>query len=244
MDLTLQLFDVLEDIWGDTSGIKMSFAGNQWFAAKDVLDFLKSKGYKVYLETIPPGMVRKRAEGESLKVGNLYISFTPEIVSLPPSLLEGLKIKKKVEYTENDIVIVFRGAEINNLCDLKGRRVAIPNPSIEGIGQLFKELYEEECGDYEDLINYGGVYITKVHHREIPHMLKLGDIDAGIMWRTEAIYWTLKYSVPQHNKKGKLAFALLDNASEKAEEVFNLLTSTEVKQIYEKYGFKWIADNS
>ncbi|AWR96599.1 ABC transporter substrate-binding protein [Acidianus sulfidivorans JP7] len=241
MDLTLQLFDVLEDVWGDTSGVKLSFAGNQWFVAKELLNFFNKNKYKIYLETIPPGFVRKRIEGESLKIGNLEITFKPEIVSLPPSMLQGLEVEKKVEYAENDLVIVYRGKEVRDWCDLKGKRAAIPNPNNEGIGQLFKELYEEQCGSYDELLNYGGIYITKVHHREIPHMLKLGDIEAGVVWRTEAIFWGFKYSVPERNKVGKLAFALLKNSSEEAKNVFNLLLSEEVKNIYKKYEFKWIA---
>ncbi|ARM75078.1 molybdate ABC transporter substrate-binding protein [Acidianus manzaensis] len=241
MDITLQLFDELEDLWGDISGVKLSFAGNQWFVAKELLNFLNKNGHKIYLETIPPGLVRKRAEGNPLKVGNLEISFRPEIVSLPPSLIEGLDIEKRVDYVENDLVIVYRGAEIKDWCDLKGKRVAIPNPTTEGIGQLFKELYEEQCGSYEDFLNYGGVYLTKIHHREIPHMLKLGDIEAGVVWRTEAIFWTFKHTVPKNNKIGKLSFALLKNSSNEAKNVFELLLSNEVKKIYEKFAFKWIA---
>jgi len=84
MDLTLTNFDILSDIWGSTDGIKMSFSGNQWFVLPDLLDFLRSKGFVIYVETIPPGLVRKRAEEENLKIGNLEITFKPEIVSLSP----------------------------------------------------------------------------------------------------------------------------------------------------------------
>ncbi len=82
-----------------------------------------------------------------------------------------------------------------------------------------------------------------VHHREIPHMLKLGDIEAGIMWKTEAIYWGFKYSVPSKNKISRLSFALLENSSENAKKVYDILKSNEVKAIYEKYGFKWIKES-
>jgi molybdate transport system substrate-binding protein len=243
MDLTLPLFDMLEDIWGNINGLKMSFAGNQWFVSKDLISLLNSKGYKIYLETIPPGIVRKRAEGEPLKIGNLEISFKPEIVSLPPAMLEGLNIKEKFDYVENEIVIVYTKNEIKDWCEVLGKRVAIPNPKTEGIGKNFMELYEENCGNYEELAN-SGVYITMVHHREIPHMLKLGDIEAGIMWKTEALYWGFKYSIPHRNKISKLSFALLENSTEKAKEVYEILKSNEVKSIYEKYGFKWIKESS
>ncbi|BFH73169.1 substrate-binding domain-containing protein [Sulfurisphaera javensis] len=240
MDLTLSNFDILLDFWGSTDGLKMSFSGNQWFVLPDILSFLDKKGIKAYIETIPPGLVRRRAEGEKIKVGNLEISFKPEIVSLPTSLLQGLKIKKSKEYVENTMVIVYKeGLKVKDWCDLNNlSRVAIPNPETEGIGQIFKEIYTEVCGNYENLASK--VYFTKVHHREIPYMLSSGSINAGVVWKTEALYWKFNYIEPEKNKVGKLAFALLENASEQAEIVFNLLFSDEVKSIYEKYGFKWV----
>ncbi len=237
MELNLPLFDNLEDLWGETSGVKMSFAGNQWFVVKDLIDYLKGQGFSVYVETIPPGIVRKRAEGEPLKIGNLTITFKPEIVSLPPPILEGLKVEEKFDYVENDIAIVFSGKAINDWCELKGKRIAIPNPKTEGIGKLFMEIYEESCGSYEELVN-SGAYLTAVHHREIPHMLKLGDVEAGIMWRTEALYWGFKHVVPEKNRTSRLAFALLEDAGEKAKAVFEALKSPQVRELYKKYGFK------
>ena len=242
MDLTLSNFNVLSDIWGSTDGIKMSFSGNQWFVIQDLLNFLNSKGLVAYIETIPPGLVRKRAEGENLKIGNLEITFKPEIVSLPTSLLMGLDIEKSKEYVKNDLAIVYNDKKIEDWCDLKEKKIAIPNPQTEGIGQLFRELYEENCGKYEELISSSNIYLTKVHHREIPAMLMNKQIEAGIVWRTEAIYWKFNHTVPKKNKKGRLAFALLKNTSEQAKSVYNLLFSHEVKSIYEKYGFRWIGD--
>ncbi|QIW22990.1 ABC transporter substrate-binding protein [Sulfolobus sp. S-194] len=237
MDITLSNFDILEDFWGSTDGIKMSFSGNQWFVVPDLITLLNKKGFTVYIETIPPGIVRKRAGGENLKVGNLEITFKPEIVSLPPSLLEGLKVKKMKEYVENELAIVY-SSKVNDWCDLKGKKVAVPNPETEGIGVLFKQLYEEYCGSYEEFIS--SAYLTKVHHREIPYMLSKGLIEAGVVWKTEAIYWKFNYIIPAFNKKGKLAFALLSNSSEISEILFDYLFSSDVQAIYEKYGFKWI----
>ncbi|MCI2415630.1 MAG: substrate-binding domain-containing protein [Candidatus Aramenus sp.] len=237
MELNLPLFDNLEDLWGDISGVRMSFAGNQWFVVKDLIEYIEREGLNVYVETIPPGIVRKRAEGEPLKIGNLLISLKPEIVSLPPSMLKGLKVKEKFDYVENDLAIVFSGQPIKNWCELKGKRIAIPNPKTEGIGKLFMEIYEESCGNYEELVHLGA-YLTAVHHREIPNMLKLGDIEAGVMWRTEALYWGFKHVVPEKNRTSRLAFALLEGAGREAEAVFNILKRPQVREIYRRYGFK------
>ncbi|NON62395.1 ABC transporter substrate-binding protein, partial [Acidianus sp. DSM 29099] len=118
MDLTLPMFDVLEDIIGSTSGVKASFAGNQWFVVRELVNLVKSKGIEVYVETIPPGIVRKRAEGEPLTISGLSIDFKPEVISLPPALMEGLDLDNSFNYASNDIVIAYRGKEIVNWCDL------------------------------------------------------------------------------------------------------------------------------
>ncbi|MEW9492207.1 MAG: hypothetical protein TQ35_0008430 [Candidatus Aramenus sulfurataquae] len=53
MELNLPLFDNLEDLWGDISGVRMSFAGNQWFVVRDLIEYIEREGLKVYVETIP-----------------------------------------------------------------------------------------------------------------------------------------------------------------------------------------------
>ena len=240
-DITLPSFNVISDVRGPLSGVKMSLAGNQWFVINELLNLLRARGFTVYVETIPPGLVLRRALGEPLVIGDLVIDVRPEIVSLPTGMLEKLSVRDKFEYVENDLAIVYSGEPVNDWCELRGRRVAIPNPITEGIGELFRELYTEYCGDYAEFIGRGSVYLTRIHHREIPQLLQNGVIDAGVVWRTEAIYWGFKYTAPPRNKTGKLAFALMPWAGEEAARLFEFLRSDDVKHLYEKYGFKWIA---
>ncbi|MBP1357710.1 MAG: substrate-binding domain-containing protein [Sulfolobus sp.] len=240
MDLTLEGFNVLEDLWGKASGIRVFMAGNQWFVLPDLIFFLNSKGFDVFIESLPPGAVRRHVLGEPIKIGNLILDFKPDITSLPPPMLNGINYYDYFEYVTNDLVIVYNGSEYKDWCDLKGKEIAIPNPETEGIGQMFKDLYEMECGKYNELVSSGLVHLTKIHHREIPKMLKENKIEAGVVWKTEALYWKFKYVEPKVNSIGKLAFALLNN-SERVKAMFDLLKSEDVKRIYEKYGFKWIA---
>jgi len=39
---------------------------------------------------------------------------------------------------------------------------------------------------------------------------------------------------------GRLAMALMPWASEAAKDVFSLFKSREIREVYEKYGFKWV----
>lgn len=244
-NITLPGFNTISDVKGILSGVKMSLAGNQWFVIDELMGgFLKSMGgFNVYVETIPPGLVLRRALGEPpLVIGGLVIDAKPEIVSLPTSMLSGLTVRDRFEYVENDLAIVYVGKTVNDWCELRDRRVAIPNPVTEGIGALFRELYTEYCGDYSEFIGKGSVYLTRIHHREIPELLRNGLIDAGgVVWRTEAIYWGFKYTVPSRNRVSRLSFALMPWASNDAVKVFELLRSDDVRRMYEKYGFRWIA---
>ena len=239
IDITLEGFDVLYDLWGNVQGLKVFMAGNQWFVVPELLEYLKENGVSAFIETLPPGVVKEHSKGVPIKIGNLIIDFKPEIVSLPPSMLRELDVVESFEYVSNSLAVVYNKAEVKDWCSLKGLRVAIPNPVTEGIGQLFKELYEENCGNYEELSK--NAYLTKVHHREIPKMLANNEIDAGVVWVTEAIYWKFKYSVPTPNREGKLAFGLLRDHSDLAKKAFSLLRSERVKEIYTKYDFRWIA---
>lgn len=240
IDVTLQGFDEIYDFWGNIEGLKIFMAGNQWFAVPDLLDFLNSKCISAFIETLPPGIVKEHSKGTPIKVGNLVIDYKPEIVSLPPLMIKELDGIKTFEYVSNSLAIVYNKKQVDDWCSLKELKIAIPNPITEGIGQLFKEIYEETCGSYEELLRRN-VYLTKIHHREIPKMLMNNEIDAGVVWVTEALYWKFKFSVPSPNKEGKLAFGLMKVHSEMAEKAFSLLRSENVKEIYTKYGFRWIA---
>lgn len=56
----------------------------------------------MYVETIPPGLVLRRALGEPLIIGDLTIDARPDIVSLPSNMLNELNVRDHFEYVEND----------------------------------------------------------------------------------------------------------------------------------------------
>ncbi len=247
VDLTLPPYDGLMDLHGDVGGVPMSFAGNQWFLVDNLVSLLSERGVNAYIETIPPGLVRLRALGSPLRVGTLTISVRPRLVSLPPSMLEGLKIEDRYDYVEDTVVVAFRrgnAVRLESWCelvDLSSRLpIAIPNPVTEGIGAQLKGVISESCGNYETLASRS--MITRVHHREIPTSLLGGSIYAGVMWVSEAKYWGLDYVEPRPTIVGRLSLALLspsDNASRQAFGAFKSL-SPKLKELYESYGFRWI----
>ncbi|MBP1450141.1 MAG: ABC transporter substrate-binding protein, partial [Thermoproteus sp.] len=109
----------------------------------------------------------------------------------------------------------------------------IPSNSGEGIGRLFKEVYEEVCGGYEALRSRS--YVTKIHHREMPRLLRRGEVEAAVMWSTEAAYWGFPHTRPEPAKRGRLELGLASEAGRSAYEAFKRL---EVEALYKRYGFK------
>lgn len=99
---------------------------------------------------------------------------------------------------------------------------------------MFRSAYEEECGDYSTLRERS--YVTKVHHRETPALMRRGLVDAGVVWMTEAVKWGLE-SVPT-GRKGRLSVAVTKFGNG-GERVKDFLLS-QGRAVYEKYGFKWL----
>ncbi len=234
LDLTLDGFDLIHDLYGKISGVKFFAAGNQWFALEEILPRMAN----VFMETLPPGVVMKQMMGEAVKIGNLVIDVKPDVVSLPSSLMEQVKdmVLEPTEYVENEVVIAT-SLKVKDICDLSGLRLALPNPENEGIGDVFRKAYEEECGDYSSLRERS--YVTKVHHRETPLLMRNGLVNAGVMWNTEAIKWGFK-SVGT-GRKGKLSIAVTKfGDKEGGENVKKVVLSSESRSVYEKYAFKWM----
>ncbi len=236
IDLTLDNFDLIHDLYGRISGLRFFAAGNQWFALEEILPLMGD----VFVETIPPGIVMKQVLGEKVKIGSLIIDVKPDVVSLPTSMMSQVRdhVIDPVEYAENEVVVATN-VKMKDMCDLTGLKVALPNPENEGIGEEFRKAYEQECGDYT-LIRERS-YVTKVHHRETPLLMKSGKVDAGVMWMTEAVKWGFR-NVPT-GRKGKLSIAItVDGRREerRASEVKSVVLSAESRKVYERYGFKWI----
>lgn len=128
MDLTLEGFDLLQDLYGKLSGVKFFAAGNQWFVLEELVPSMGD----VFVETLPPGAIVRQIAGDVVKIGNLSIDVRPDVVSLPPSMMRQVAdlVKDPVEYVENEVVVATR-FRMKDMCDLAGMRVALPNPEIE-----------------------------------------------------------------------------------------------------------------
>lgn len=229
-------FDMVSDFFGHTDGIKMSVTGNQWFVAPQIVAHFESKSIKVYIEALPSVLVRKRANGAPLSLGNLQIDGIPELVCIDNNLLHGMKFSQKFEAFEDHLCIAWvETKEQPDICKIKKEKLAIPNPRLSSAGMIFKKYYEKNCGYYGDL--KGVAIICDIHHREIPQKIMSGTADYGILWESEARYWKFKYYVPD-DVEMKFSWILAKNSSQQSETVFNAIKSGVLSEYYNKYQFK------
>ncbi|WP_337861131.1 substrate-binding domain-containing protein [Ferroplasma sp.] len=236
MKFAVPNFDIVSDFFGNLNGIKFSVPGSQWFLVPSFMSHLASEGFNTYFETLPEVFVRRRANGAPITVGNLIIDSKPEIVCLENNLITKMEIKDRVSAFKDSLCIAYRGNKKQiDLCDLKDRPMAIPNPATSSSGMAFKEYYEKKCGYYGDLkVNS---IICNVPHREIPQKILNGQVDYGIMWESEAKHWKFKNYFP-YDVSRNFSWLLIKNSSPSASDIFNRISSGDLNIYYTKYHFK------
>ena len=235
MKFALSGFDMVSDFYGSPHGIKFSIPGSQWFIVPALMSYFASEGFQTYFETLPEVIVRRRANGAPLTVGNLTIEDKPEIVCLDDELIHKMKIKARYEAFEDSICVAYIGdRKQTDICHIENMRFAIPNSTTTSLGLAFKNYYEKECSYYGELRE--GTTICDVPHREIPQKIMNGQVDYGIMWNSEARHWKFKHYFPDIVKR-KFSWLLLENAQSPAVELFQKIQSGVIDRYYSKYGY-------
>jgi sulfate/thiosulfate transport system substrate-binding protein len=129
----------------------------------------------------------------------------------------------------------------------------MPNPEYEGIGRQIKialagagglELDKEV---YDTKVKNGETMLTRIHHRQSPMYLMMGKADAGVTWKSEAIFQEkagnpISHVVTpaEHNKAaGYFAGVMKDAPNPEAAKAWvEFLKSAQALKIFESYGFK------
>ncbi|AGO61273.1 type 2 periplasmic-binding domain-containing protein [Ferroplasma acidarmanus] len=228
-------FDVVSDFYGSISGVKLTVPGSQWFIIPAIISYLNSRGVKTYFETLPEVFIRKRANGAPISIGNLIIEDKPEIICQSNRLIHDMKAMERKEAFEDTLCVAYTGKKKQvSISELKNLRFAIPNPRTSSTGIAFKNYYEEKCGYYGELKE--NTAICDVPNREIPKKLINGDVDYGIMLKSEAIHWKFRHYFPDVVKE-KFSWLLLENASPAAIEVFHTIESGTFNEYYARYDY-------
>ena len=262
-------FDAIADLHGDIVDPQLTvfFAGNQFMVVHDLVAAFKQRYpqyQRIYVETLPPGILAKQIETGSLVMGNLRIALKPDIFTNGKGSIADLQkqhgwFADTADYARNPLAILVAKGNPKHIGGLKdlGRedvRVSMPNPQWEGIAKQIEASYRKAGGDALDRtimdskVKDGSTYLTRIHHRESPLRVLQGESDAAPVWSTEAYFQQQMLHRPvetiaipaAQNVTATYTAARMKDAphAQAAKDFLAFMTSSEAQVIYRKYGFQ------
>ena len=261
-------FDAIADLHGDIVDpqLVVFFAGNQFMVVHDLMDAFKLARptyQRIFVETLPPGILAKQIESGSLVMGNLRITLQPDVYTAGKNAIAEKQKEHdwfvdSYDYARNPLaILVAKGnpKHITGLADL-GRsdvRVSMPNPAWEGIAKQIEASYRKVGGDALDhtimqtKVADGTTFLTRIHHRQSPLRVLQGESDAAPVWSTEAYFQQQilhhpveTIAIPDaQNAVATYTAARLKNAphEQAAKDFMAFLQTPAAAAIYRKYGF-------
>ncbi|HEX7908722.1 MAG TPA: substrate-binding domain-containing protein [Paraburkholderia sp.] len=261
--------DNLADFHGDPihPALALYVGGNYFFAMAPLVHAFEARypRYRghVYWETLPPGLLIKQMEsGGVVTVGNMTWTVAPDVYlaglkTVQREIDAGLLQAPAVPYVTNTLTIMVpknNPAHVERLADLgePSVRLAMPNPEFEGIARQIKVALENAGGDalvkavYDTKVNDGSTTLTHIHHRQTPLWIMQGKDDAGVTWRSEALFQEQDGHPVAHvdipaadNTTAIYGGALVKGAShvQAGRRWLAFVRSPEALSIFERYGF-------
>ncbi len=266
VNFTVPGIDNVPDLFGDINDpqLVVFFAGNQFMVLDELLEAFK-KEYpqytRIFVETLPPGILAKQLKEKTLVMGNLRISLAPDIFSDGKNKMEEHAKEGWFDtmhiYAKNKLTIMTykdNPLQIKSFKDFgkKDVRISMPNPAHESVGKRIELAYEQAGGAalrkaiMDDKVKNGTTILTAIHHRETPLAVLNKTVDAGPVWYTEAYYQKMInhpveiVEIPEkENIYTEYVAGVLKNAPHKeaANAFLKFITTGKGKEIYKKYGF-------
>lgn len=270
VDVTVPDVDNLPDLHGNMShpDLVMYVGGNYFFAMAPLVEAFEKKYPKIrgklFYETLPPGLLAKQiAEKGRLTIGNATMTIPGDLYAAGLGQVRKLVAKRllvgpPVAYATNDLTIMVpkgNPAGIKGLSDLgkPGVRLVMPNPAWEGVSRQIKGSLKKAGGEklsrtvYEDKVKSGETTLTRIHHRQSPMFLMSKKADAGVTWRSEAIFQEQvghaieNVAIPDNqNVRAIYAASMIRGARHKlwAKRWLIFLKSPEAQNVFRHFGFK------
>jgi molybdate transport system substrate-binding protein len=270
LEFTVPEADVLADFHGDPADplLVLYVGGNYFFAMAPLVQAFEGRRPqyrgRLYWETIPPGLlVRQIQAGGRVTVGNMTWTVRPDVYlagleAVNRQIDAGLLAAPAVPYVTNTLAIMVpkgNPARIAGLADLgkTGIRLAMPDPEFEGVARQIRASLEKAGGAalvqavYVTKVRDGTTRLTRIHHRQTPLWLMQCRVDAGVTWRSEALFQEQighaigHVDIPDsENATGVYAGAVVRGATHvrAAKEWLDFIRSPEGLVIFERYGFK------
>lgn len=269
MQFSVPPFDAIADLHGDVVDPQLTvfFAGNQFMVVHDLVAAFKQahpEYRRVFVETLPPGILARQIEGGVLVMGNLRLALKPDIYTAGKGAVERLQeqhgwFADTADYARNPLaILVAKGnpKHIEGLRDL-GRadvRVSMPNPAWEGIAKQIEDSYRKAGGEALDhavmvtKVRDGSTFLTTIHHRQSPLRVLQGESDAAPVWSTEAYFQQQILHHPvetvaipaDQNAVATYTAARMKAAPHPraAQDFLAFMQSPAAQAIYRKYGFQ------
>lgn len=265
VEFTVPGINNVPDLYGDIVDpqLVVFFAGNQFMCVDELLETFKKKHpeiQRIFVETLPPGILAEQIKGGSLTLGNLRITHKPDVYTAGKERIQEMDsyFSRVAPYAYNGLSLMVAEGNpkgIVSLSDLarKDLRISMPNPAWEGIGRQIETAYHKTGGQslhqavMEEKVSDGSTYLTKIHHRESPLRLLYGNSDVAPVWTSEVVYQKMighpVEEIPiaeEHNIRATyMAGRLKDAPHQQAADLFmEFMTSEEAKAIYRRYGFQ------
>jgi len=261
--------DAIADLHGDIVDPQLTvfFAGNQFMVVHDLVAAFRQaypRYKRIYVETLPPGILAKQIETGSLVMGNLRIALKPDIYTAGKAAIAARQrehhwFAATADYARNPLaILVAKGnpRHVEGLKDL-GRpdvRVSMPNPAWEGIARQIEDSYRKSGGQALDdavmktKVADGSTFLTRIHHRQSPLRVLQGDSDAAPVWSTEAYFQehilhhpvqTIAIPAGQNSIATYTAARMKDAPhAQAAKDFMAFMRSAAAREVYRKYGFQ------
>ena len=270
LQFTVPEVDVMADFHGSLNhpALVIYVGGNYYFAMAPLVKAFEAEHPRlrgrIFYVTLPPGLlIRAMQLGNTFTSGNLTFTIAPDVYAaglkkVQAQIASGRLASPAVPYVTNDLTIMVPAgnpAHIAGLADL-GKpdvRLVMPNPAWEGVARQIKGALEKAGGKklvqavYVDKVKNGETVLTRIHHRQSPMALMRKNADAGVTWRSEAVFQEEEghpienVSIPDSQNVRAIYAAGLIRGSHHvlwAKRWLTFLESPEALHIFEHYGFK------
>jgi molybdate transport system substrate-binding protein len=211
LGFTVAPVDVLADFHGnlDHADLVLYVSGNYFFAMAGLVEafgnaYPQYRG-RVYFETLPPGLLLKQMEaGGTVTSGDMTWTVRPDVfmaeLAASNDLVRGGKlVAPVVAFATNNLTIMVPAgnpAHVAGLADLgrDGLALAMPNLQFEGVARQIRASLVRAGGEalaetvYGAKVRSGETVLTRIHHRQTPLYLMQHLVEAGVTWKSEAIF--------------------------------------------------------
>jgi molybdate transport system substrate-binding protein len=212
-------------------------------------------------------LLKQMKAGGTVTSGNLTFTVKPDVMMAEQRaseawVKEGRLDAPVVSFATNDLTIMVPAgnpAGIVGLADLARPDLAVimPNPAFEGVARQIRASLVKAGGEslaaavYEGKVAAGTTVLTRIHHRQTPLFLMQGLGQAGVTWRSEAIFQEQSghpiahVDIPaEQNTRAIYSGALVTGAAhvEAAKAWLAFIRSDAAFAVLAPYGFQRLGD--